>query len=171
MAKKKRKKTTTAKRRSSNPSKRRKGSSKRRGPARRRNPSSGGMARAALAVGAGLVSAAAIYAVLSLPSVSASVSGNTAALVGGGAALALGAAVGMMGAPDIGVGIAAGGGGAAAAQLAVYEVAQYEAGTASQPTVTPAPTHGINGPGDTLPLHSGREVSTAVSRLQARGWR
>lgn len=120
-----------------------------------------------LAGAAGLLWAGAVYGGLSFQS---TLTGNTAALVAGGGSLVAGAILGAMGAPDIGLAVAAGGGGAAAAQFATAEAAAYIAGNPSAPapgTTPTVPAHGINSVGEGLPFRSFAENMSARSNLRA----
>lgn len=138
------------------------------------------MSSAIVAVLAGGVAAAAIYGGLAFQS---TVTGNAQAALGAAIGIGGGVLVGMMGAPDAGVGIAAGGVGVALAQFSTSEVAAYQANQATPSTSSSTSTSGpgdrlplrsvnsINGPGDTLPVHTRNAMAAARMRLAGRGLR
>ena len=137
------------------------------------------MGSAIAAVLVGGVAAAAIYGGLAFQT---TVTGNTSAAIGAGIGVAGGIAVGMMGSPEIGAAIAAAGVGVALAQFATAEVASYEANQTTAPAATTSglsdtlygqlgSVNSINGPSDTLPLHSRGSLAQAKMNLRGRGLR
>lgn len=110
------------------------------------------------AVGAGLIAGALGF--------QSTISGNTVGLAIAGGGIALGAAAGAMGYPVAGVGLAAAGAGVGLAQFATYEVAQYEANNATAPQMTTSGMGAINGPSDTIPLHSMADMQAARANLR-----
>ena len=121
------------------------------------------------AVGVGALAAAAIYGGLAFVPASAGLTTNMSAALGAGIGIAGGVVVGMLGAPEIGVGIAGAGLGVAAAQFATAEVASYQAGNPAQtgePTSN-ATTSGINALTEAIPLHTNSELQGAASRLRS----
>jgi hypothetical protein len=134
----------------------------------------GGIGTALIAVLAGGAAAAAIYGGLAFVPSSAGLTTNTQAALGAGIGIAGGLVVGMLGAPEIGAAVAAGGVGAAAAQFASAEVASYQAGNPVQPA-QPQPSasgiNGINSLSEMLPVHSQADLQGAAMRLRSVKWR